>query len=238
MKKNFFCSGYSEIYILDLPSLESRFQTGKSPYSDQQGKIRSMAIDSHNQKLHIGTQRIAECHWDISNNKWVYRGSHCSLLAISQNAEIVVGSYLSDLMVFQMPGFIRMYKEETSLGKEPGVVTSITVSHDGSIAYCGHRHGVIKLYCTDHFESIGELKSCTENIAAVALSPDESTLASGGEDGSIQLWDLATQSELLTLPGHEQPVESLSFTPDGTLLVSAGIDGNINLWGEADALVR
>ena len=65
---------------------------------------------------------------------------------------------------------------------------------------------------------------------AVALSPDESGVATGYVDGSIALWDLATGDRRVELSGHGGLVYSLDYSPDGTRLVSGSRDGTLQLW--------
>ncbi len=68
-----------------------------------------------------------------------------------------------------------------------------------------------------------------EPIHALALSPDESLLASGGED-SIRLWDVRTGESRAVLKGHTRAVSSLSYGLRGKLLASGSYDGTARLW--------
>jgi len=66
-------------------------------------------------------------------------------------------------------------------------------------------------------------------IAAVAFSPDETTVAVGGEAHDIQLIELAT-GNTRTLRGHSDALYQLEFTRDGTHLLSASDDATARLW--------
>jgi serine/threonine protein kinase len=68
------------------------------------------------------------------------------------------------------------------------------------------------------------------SVNALAISPDDYTLASGSDDKNIKLWDLNTQKVLATLSGHSQAVKSVAFSPDGKILATASDDKTIKLW--------
>ncbi|MGF2011573.1 serine/threonine-protein kinase [Nostoc sp. DedVER01b] len=67
-------------------------------------------------------------------------------------------------------------------------------------------------------------------VNALAISPDDYTLASANDDKNIKLWDLNTQKVLATLSGHFQAVKSVAFSPDGQILASGSDDKTIKLW--------
>src|SRR6056297_1545235 len=76
-------------------------------------------------------------------------------------------------------------------------------------------------------------------VAALAQSPDGSTLASASWDGSIGLWSLvAPDSAPRFLTGHESGVNAVTFNRDGTRLYSASADGTIRVWDVTDGSSR
>jgi WD40 repeat protein len=66
-------------------------------------------------------------------------------------------------------------------------------------------------------------------IRAVAVSPDEQSIASCGNDQLVKLWS-ADGKHLKTLEGHESHVYNVAFHPDGTHLVSGDLKGIIKDW--------
>src|SRR5262249_26990622 len=64
----------------------------------------------------------------------------------------------------------------------------------------------------------------------VALTPDDTMLASGGLDGMVRLWSLVNPpAESAALAAHNEIVSALSFAPDGLTLASGG-DKTVRLW--------
>jgi WD40 repeat protein/transcriptional regulator with XRE-family HTH domain len=71
------------------------------------------------------------------------------------------------------------------------------------------------------------------DVVALALSPDERTLAAASLDGAIRIWDVADPGRpalLSALPGDGKAVYSLAFDPRGSILASTGADHEIRLW--------
>ena len=78
----------------------------------------------------------------------------------------------------------------------------------------------------------------TETVAAVAVAPDGSWLASGGDDWTVRIWDLVTGRERATLKGHTGPVAAVAVAPDGSWLVSGGWDWTVRIWDAATGRER
>jgi WD40 repeat protein len=85
----------------------------------------------------------------------------------------------------------------------------------------------------------------TDQVYALALSPDGKVLASGSADRTIRFWNPVTGEQIRTLQNpnlkagaHPGFVQGLKFTPDGTKLVSVGgaprLKGYLAVWNLAD----
>ncbi len=78
------------------------------------------------------------------------------------------------------------------------------------------------------------LEGHRRQVAALAYSPDGTTLASGGWDGAVVLWDVKSGDKQRTLSGHKRDVGGLAWSPDGKRLASTGtLDNQVILWNPA-----
>jgi WD40 repeat protein len=67
------------------------------------------------------------------------------------------------------------------------------------------------------------------SLAALAFSPDSTTLASAGNDGKVRLWDVKPFRVRTTL-GAGKNLTSVAFSPDGRLLAAGSGDGMVRVW--------
>ncbi len=113
------------------------------------------------------------------------------------------------------------------LGK--GYPFDITYSKDGSLFAAAGTIGVW-LYDAHTGKELNLFLAHTEGVGSVAISPDNSLLASDSEDIKITLRDLKTGDLKLTLSGHTAGVSTLTFSQDGQKLISGGDDELIHFW--------
>jgi WD40 repeat protein len=89
----------------------------------------------------------------------------------------------------------------------------------------GHRIGL----CVWEGATGRELWRSHGQARAIALSPDEKTLAAADAD-TIRLWELASGQERGRFTGHLELIRSLDFSPDGRLLASGSLDHTALVW--------
>ncbi|MFG3140209.1 WD40 repeat domain-containing serine/threonine protein kinase [Streptomyces sp. NPDC048211] len=70
----------------------------------------------------------------------------------------------------------------------------------------------------------------TDDVAALAYSPDGRLLVSGDHGGTVIVRDARSGAQLLILPERSERVRALAFSPDGGTLAVGGFDGSVRLW--------
>lgn len=73
---------------------------------------------------------------------------------------------------------------------------------------------------------------------ALAVSPDQRTMAIARCDGTIGLYETATGQRRRDLPGHGVPCHVLAFTRDGSRLLTGGADHSVLVWDVRVQAVR
>jgi WD40 repeat protein len=84
--------------------------------------------------------------------------------------------------------------------------------------------------CTEIMQTALTYQGHSDNIFAVAWSPDGYYVASGGRDRTIQIWEPAQGQPLLTFRQHPGYVLSLSWSPEGAYIASGCTEGVIYVW--------
>jgi hypothetical protein len=70
----------------------------------------------------------------------------------------------------------------------------------------------------------------SQQVFAVAWSPDGRRIASGGGDQTVQVWNAADGSHVFTYRGHVGNVDAVAWSPDGRRIASGGADGTVQIW--------
>ncbi len=71
----------------------------------------------------------------------------------------------------------------------------------------------------------------TDQIIAVAVTPDGRQVVSASADQTLKVWDLESGGKLSTLTGHTGQVTAVAATADGQRAISASSDQTLKVWG-------
>ncbi len=106
---------------------------------------------------------------------------------------------------------------------------SVALSKDGRQVL--YNSGNTACLCDVHTgQLLRRFEGHKETVRRVALSPDESQIATGSDDKSIKLWKASTGELLRSLKGHGDPIKGLVYSPDGTRLASISYDRTLRVW--------
>eukprot|EP00746_Dinoflagellata_sp_MGD_P008720 gnl/MRDRNA2_/MRDRNA2_117479_c0_seq1.p1 gnl/MRDRNA2_/MRDRNA2_117479_c0~~gnl/MRDRNA2_/MRDRNA2_117479_c0_seq1.p1 ORF type:complete len:546 (+),score=101.82 gnl/MRDRNA2_/MRDRNA2_117479_c0_seq1:61-1698(+) len=74
--------------------------------------------------------------------------------------------------------------------------------------------------------------SHSDDVLALAISPDGSTIVGGGEDSALTVWDVpsSTQKKQISVEGV---IKTVAFCPNGEYFSGAGEDSFIGLWSKS-----
>ena len=74
-----------------------------------------------------------------------------------------------------------------------------------------------------------------EAFSGIAISPDNTRVATAGSDGVLRIWDAATghSADWKLAYGHADGLRAVAYNPSGTLIATAGQDRTIRLWDAA-----
>src|SRR6195952_6077362 len=153
------------------------------------------------------------------------RGGPVRALAISSDGQTAIsGSFDSTAIRWSLP----RNAAEQVLRFHDDAVNAVVLFKDGRAATAG-ADGRIAIWTAGNAQPDAVLEGHTAPIAALAISPDGTTLASASWDQSVRLWPLAGGAPRV-LDGHTQNVNGVAFAPDGRTLVSVSYDQSARIW--------
>jgi WD40 repeat protein len=109
-------------------------------------------------------------------------------------------------------------------------------SHDGRWFLTGSSQGGACLWETSRVlnetapEPSRHLQGHTQNVSAVAFSPDGESLFTGDRGGRFFRWDRASGNPVHEIKGHTDVITAGFFLPDGNRLITASLDKTVAQW--------
>jgi WD40 repeat protein len=111
---------------------------------------------------------------------------------------------------------------------QDGVILAAAVSRSHDLLAIGTRSGELVLLRGDG-AVIAKRVAHGQAIHDLAISPDETVVATASSDGTVRLWSAAGEPRG-TLAGHRANVSAVRFTPAGDRIVTTSTDSTARLW--------
>ncbi len=134
----------------------------------------------------------------------------------------------------------RVLRGEIDTGAK-GRINALALSPDGTLLAAAGSMEVpdqgghaIRLYDLRTGGIVDLLIGHTEEVRALAFSPDGRRLLSGSLDGNAVLWDIEALAPLQVFTGHTGGVIAAGFMADGARVATASLDATARLWNAAD----
>jgi len=89
---------------------------------------------------------------------------------------------------------------------------------------------MVRFYNLDTGQPVRTLREPQGAIAALAFSPNGSSLASRSGSWTVRIWELSTGQPRLTLEGDDGFESGIAWSPDGNWVVAGNHDESLKLW--------
>src|SRR5207248_2080208 len=73
----------------------------------------------------------------------------------------------------------------------------------------------------------------TNQVNALAWSPDTYTMATASDDGTMKVWNVTDRSDVRTYKGHTDAVTAVAWSHNGHYVVSGEKNGIVHVWSKA-----
>jgi WD40 repeat protein/mono/diheme cytochrome c family protein len=114
-------------------------------------------------------------------------------------------------------------------------ISSLAISPNGALLALGSYQAIELL--TAEGKAVSKLTGSTNQVRALAFSPDGKLLASAGgspaQFGEVKIYNVADGKEVAAIRGHRDNIFSVAFSPDGKLLATCSYDKMVKLWDVA-----
>jgi WD40 repeat protein len=118
----------------------------------------------------------------------------------------------------------------------PGISTVLDVafSPDGKHLVATYDDGTVSVWQTSDFSLAATYRAAPGGFRAIAMMPDNATMAVADILGGVALVDVMTGAPTRPFSDATFPTSTMALSADGQLLAVPAADGAIGLWATAD----
>jgi WD40 repeat protein len=157
-------------------------------------------------------------------------------MSITHRFAVVLG-----LACLAAPVWADDFRREADIAIGGGAGYSVVFLPGGKQVVVGGNHrdgGVLQVWEVGTNKLVREFKGHTDEVWAVAVSPDGKSIASGSRDKTARVWDFATGKQIAQLEKFAARVSAVAFSPDNQTLLVGSLDKSVVLYDIAATKVK
>jgi len=200
--------------------------------SGHTGWVQGLAFSPDSHQLATGSNSGEIKVWDVNSGREVYgqsyAGDRIHTIAFSDDGKFVAAAGTGQVIHL----LNLSTRQSRNLAGHEAEVTSLVFLPASSVIASASTDKTIRLWDAGKGTLVKTLPPLSDQVNALAISPDGGTLAAGTADNKVELFKLNTggSEERRTLKGHTGEIFTLAFSRDGALLATAGQDQTVRLW--------
>jgi WD40 repeat protein len=225
-KAGIFFSGGNDKGIVEWSLSKMAFVKVKMPVQSS-----VYAIHNLNERMFVGERSGAFSVYNFINQAVEIRvNAHLKpifdIKTINYKNELISSSEDGTVAIWSLTDF----KEVKRITVSHDTVRSIAISPDEQQIAFACKDGVLRIFETEHYTLLHELKQHSLGITAVAYHPQGKYLISGGRDAQLNVWSLPNYSLVKTIPAHLNSIYEIVFHPSYPIFATCSLDKSIKIW--------
>ncbi|MFN2578959.1 MAG: caspase family protein [Pyrinomonadaceae bacterium] len=195
------------------------------------GWVQAIAFSPDSRQLASASNSGEVKIWDVNSGRELYSESHAGdrlhAVAFSTDGQMVAaGGTSQTVYVLEVAS-----RKTRNLTGHTGEVTSVAFIPQSKLIASASTDRTIRLWDAHAGILVKTLGPLGDQVNAIAVNPNGTTLAAGTADHKIQLFKLNGEPGApMMLKGHSGEIFTLTFSRDGRWLASAGADKTVKLW--------
>ncbi len=211
----------------------SRTTHQEREFVEHSAPIYSVAISADGQWIASGATDQRVILWNRQTGKaqqiLTAFGDRIQGLAFSPDGQqLATGAFDKTFRVFEVSSGRLLFEKAT----ERSINTILFLPRTNRLV-TGDWGGKVQLWESDTFQPTAIVGKHGHGVYDLAVTSDETLLASASWDGSVRLWDLNHQTERAKFTATDQSPKSIlcvAISPDDQWLAASGHDDRIRLW--------